>query len=146
MCQARRLPSRRLSRAAAELLEEQPWRGNVRELRNFVFRAALLSREEEIDAPALRQLMTERGGTEATVPAADFAQALAGWLRRSVPSAGTLYHTALAAFEKPLFEHALRETSGNQLRAAHLLGINRNTLRKRLDDLGIDPDLFVRRG
>src|SRR5690606_23760742 len=45
------LPARRFSRDAVALLEAQPWRGNVRELRNFVFRAALLSREEEIDAP-----------------------------------------------------------------------------------------------
>jgi two-component system nitrogen regulation response regulator GlnG len=55
-----------------------------------------------------------------------------------------LYHAALSAFEKPLFEHALRHTLGNQLRAAQLLGINRNTLRKRLDDLRIDPDAFAR--
>ena len=44
------------------------------------------------------------------------------------------------AFERPLFLHALAETGGNQLRAARLLGINRNTLRKRLSDLAIDPD------
>jgi two-component system nitrogen regulation response regulator GlnG len=61
------------------------------------------------------------------------------------PSPGTLYHEALAAFERPLFEHTLRETGGNQLRAAQLLGINRNTLRKRLDDLAIDPEAFARR-
>ena len=118
----------------------------MRELRNLIFRAALLSREDEIDAPALRQLLADRAATESTRPAADFAQALAEWLRSSTPAAGTLYHSALAACERPLFEHALRETSGNQLRAAHLLGINRNTLRKRLDDLGIDPEAFVRRG
>jgi two-component system nitrogen regulation response regulator GlnG len=48
----------------------------------------------------------------------------------------------LAAFEKPLFEYALARTGGNQLRAAALLGINRNTLRKRLSELAIDPDRF----
>ena len=51
-----------------------------------------------------------------------------------------------AAFEMPLFEHALRRTGGNQLRAAQLLGINRNTLRKRLADLAIDPERFSSRG
>jgi two-component system nitrogen regulation response regulator GlnG len=67
-------------------------------------------------------------------------------LNREPVAHGALYHGALAAFEKPLFEHALRETGGNQLRAAQLLGINRNTLRKRLDDLRIDPEGFARRG
>jgi two-component system, NtrC family, nitrogen regulation response regulator GlnG len=139
------LPARSLSKEAVSLLEAQPWRGNVRELRNFVFRAALLSREEQIDASSVRQLLAERPVAEAA-PAGDFAGALAGWLGKAEPAPGSLYHGALAAFEKPLFEHALRETGGNQLRAAQLLGINRNTLRKRLDDLQIDPERFNHRG
>jgi two-component system nitrogen regulation response regulator GlnG len=64
------------------------------------------------------------------------------WLRETAPKEGTLYHSAMAAFEKPLFEHVLARTGGNQLRAAAMLGINRNTLRKRLSDLEIDPDRF----
>jgi two-component system nitrogen regulation response regulator GlnG len=138
------LPARRLSPQAAELLESQPWRGNVRELRNFAYRAALLAREDEIDAATVRQLLAEPGGSEETAAMASFPAALSAWLgERDVPP-GSLYHAALAAFEKPLFEHALTQTGGNQLRAAQLLGINRNTLRKRLDDLQIDPDAFTR--
>jgi two-component system nitrogen regulation response regulator GlnG len=72
--------------------------------------------------------------------------ALSGWLAKSAPPPGTLYHRALAALERPLFEHALRETGGNQLRAAKLLGINRNTLRKKLADLEVQPESFVRAG
>ncbi len=140
------LPSRGLSKPAVELLEAQPWRGNVRELRNFVFRVALLSREEAIDVPTVRQLLAARPVPEPSGSENDLGSALANWLDGAGPMAGTLYHQALAAFEKPLFEHALRETSGNQLRAAQLLGINRNTLRKRLDDLAIDPESFTRRG
>jgi two-component system nitrogen regulation response regulator GlnG len=68
--------------------------------------------------------------------------ALDAWLAGQQIPAGSLYHAALAAFEKPLFEHALARTGGNQLRAAALLGINRNTLRKRLSELAIDPDRF----
>lgn len=139
------LPQRRISNEAAAVLENHAWRGNVRELRNFVFRAALLSREEEIDAAAVRQLLAERSGAE-TERQEGFDSALTSWLQHAAPPSGTLYHQALAAFERPLFEHALKETGGNQLRAAHLLGINRNTLRKRLDDLEIDPDRFARRG
>ena len=53
---------------------------------------------------------------------------------------GQLYDDALAMFERPLFLHVLAQTTGNQLRAAQILGINRNTLRKRLSELGIHPE------
>ncbi|OYW46466.1 MAG: nitrogen regulation protein NR(I) [Sphingomonadales bacterium 32-68-7] len=138
------LPARRLTAAAADLLEAQPWRGNVRELRNFAYRAALLAREEEIDVATVSQLLDDRAATDEPAGQVTFAAALASWLSAGHANPGTLYHSALAAFERPLFEHALRQTGGNQLRAAHLLGINRNTLRKRLDDLQIDPEAFAR--
>jgi two-component system nitrogen regulation response regulator GlnG len=138
------LPLRRLSPEGAELLEGQPWRGNVRELRNFIFRTALLAREEEIDVALIRQLLADPLANDDSVVSASLSDALTAWLAKTPVAPGTLYHSALAAFEKPLFEHALRQTSGNQLRAAALLGINRNTLRKRLDDLEIDPEGFVR--
>jgi two-component system nitrogen regulation response regulator GlnG len=141
------LPSRRLSPDAAELLASQPWRGNVRELRNVVYRLALLAREEQIDAASVRQLLADRPLAETqSAGQADFAAALAAWLAREGVAPGELYHSALAAFEKPLFEHVLRQTHGNQLRAAQVLGINRNTLRKRLDDLAIEPEAFARPG
>ncbi|MXP25171.1 response regulator [Altererythrobacter indicus] len=136
------LSQHRLSSAAVTLLSQMPWRGNVRELRNFMYRAALLSREEEIDVATIRSLTEERRSEPRFSEGADFHTALQNWLMVSNPVAGTLYHSALAAFEKPLFEHALSETEGNQLRAAQLLGINRNTLRKRLGDLEINPERF----
>ncbi|WP_336977190.1 sigma-54 dependent transcriptional regulator [Altererythrobacter fulvus] len=143
------LPRHQLTHEAGEVLMRQPWRGNVRELKNFVFRLALLAREELIDAPTVLAMLEERPasmGAVGPVEGATFAAALTNWLGVAAPADGNLYHAALAAFEKPLFEHALAETNGNQLRAAHLLGINRNTLRKRLDELQIDPERFVRRG
>ncbi|OJW68980.1 MAG: nitrogen regulation protein NR(I), partial [Sphingomonadales bacterium 63-6] len=139
------LPRHQLTRDAGEVLMRQPWRGNVRELKNFIFRLALLAREEMIDAPTVLAMLEDRPTSTAPVEGANFASALDNWLGQAAPAEGTLYHAALAAFEKPLFEHALAETNGNQLRAAQLLGINRNTLRKRLDELAIDPERFVRR-
>jgi len=50
---------------------------------------------------------------------------------------GRVYREALALLEKPLLIHALRLTGGSQLRAARLLGVNRNTLRKRCRELGL---------
>jgi len=128
------LPSRQLAASAIAQLEQQPWRGNVRELRNVIYRAALMARESVVEADALRPLLAE--GPSSATPA-DFASALAGFLETSRPREGELYDTALAAFERPLFAHALAATGNNQLRAARLLGINRNTLRKRLVDLGM---------
>ena len=135
------LPLRKLSPEAAALLARQTWRGNVRELKNLVFRAALLAREDMIEEATIRQLVTESPAPD-TIGGTGIAGALSSWLSDTKPPEGTLYHAALAAFEKPLFEHALVRTGGNQLRAAALLGINRNTLRKRLSELEIDPDRF----
>jgi two-component system nitrogen regulation response regulator GlnG len=53
---------------------------------------------------------------------------------------GILYRYVLEAIEKPLIEHALERTYGNQLKAAKILGINRNTMRAKIKKLGIDPN------
>lgn len=139
------LPRRRLAESAAQLLARQPWRGNVRELRNFIYRLALLVREELIDANAVEPLLgeTDFASSEGDI-GAGIDSAVASWWHADRPGEGQVYDAALAAFERPLFVHALRETSGNQLQAARLLGINRNTLRKRLTDLQIDPGLIDR--
>jgi two-component system nitrogen regulation response regulator GlnG len=133
------LPRRRLSDAAAALLARQPWRGNVRELRNFIYRLALLAREDTIDADALAALLEASLRREDAAGEGGLDLAVLAWLASERPAPGTVYDTALAAFERPLFEAVLRDTGGNQLRAAQVLGINRNTLRKRLTELGISP-------
>ena len=135
------LPSRRFAPEALELLTRQPWRGNVRELKNLTYRAALLARDETIDAAAVAGMLEQATVTASGAPT-DLAEALQSWIEAERPADGVLYHAALAAFERPLFEMALRRTGGNQLRAARLLGINRNTLRKRLSELEIEPERF----
>lgn len=52
---------------------------------------------------------------------------------------GALYKSIIQAVEKPLIEHTLERTEGNQLRAARILGLNRNTIRSKIKKLGIDP-------
>lgn len=136
------LPRRQISEEAIAMLEARHWRGNVRELRNVVYRLALMARKELIDAETLNEVVGAEVAQTTASETRGFTGALEFWLDASRPAPGALYHSALAAFEKPLFEHALRETGGNQLRAAQLLGINRNTLRKRLSELEINPDRF----
>lgn len=141
------LPRRQLTASAAALLAEQPWRGNVRELRNFIYRLALLARDEVVDEEALRQLLQDETAPQppGASNALDLESAVTSWLAEARPLAGTVYSQAMAAFERPLFARILRETGGNQVRAAQLLGINRNTLRKRLNELQLDPEGFTRR-
>jgi two-component system nitrogen regulation response regulator GlnG len=139
------LPRRLLTPEAIKRLEQRNWRGNVRELRNVVYRLSLMAREDRIDADSISDIIGPEIALSAVPQAGGeggFAAALAGWLTAESPPPGALYHRALAAFEKPLIEYALGRTGGNQLRAAQLLGINRNTLRKRIGELGLEPDRF----
>ena len=135
------LPSRRLADNAVDLLETQPWRGNVRELQNLMYRAALLSRDEQIGAETIAGLLDSVSATTAGA-LADIGDHVTEWLAGANLPPGELYHAALAELEAPVFRHALKRTGGNQLKAAQLLGINRNTLRKRLQELAIDPEEF----
>lgn len=141
------LPRRRLTGDAVRALEQRNWRGNVRELRNVIYRLALMARDDLIDASDLADIVGNEvlaPGNEEDTGDGGIGRALAFWLEAEQPASGTLYTEALAAFEKPLIEHALGETRGNQLRAAKLLGINRNTLRKRIGELNIEPERFAR--
>ncbi|CCA93393.1 sigma-54 dependent transcriptional regulator [Novosphingobium sp. PP1Y] len=145
------LPKRQLTQEAAELLRKQSWRGNVRELKNFIYRLALLAREDAIDVESIVPLLAadsqgaQTGATAGGGGEIDIDTAVSQWLAAERPADGSIYASAMAAFERPLFAEILKETGGNQLRAAHALGINRNTLRKRLSELEIDPEAFTRR-
>ncbi|MEP2736379.1 MAG: sigma-54 dependent transcriptional regulator [Erythrobacter sp.] len=138
------LPRRTFSKSAFAELKSRSWRGNVRELRNVVYRLALMARDDKVDASAVADIIghEERPGEEGK--AGTMASAVELWLARNRPASGNVYHSALAAFERPLMEYALAQTGGNQVQAAQLLGINRNTLRKRMAELELSADRFVR--
>ena len=138
------LSHHQVSDDAIERLSAHSWRGNVRELRNLVFRLALMARDDVINADLVSSLLPDsrQAGTD---EAGGIETVLEAWISNQRPSEGNVYQSALAMFEKPLIEYALRETDGNQLRAAHWLGINRNTLRKKVTELDIRPEAFIRR-
>ena len=141
------LPRRHITPEAIDILQNQKWRGNVRELRNFIYRLALLARDDVVDVAALLPMLSQATRNDEPNPQAlSLDTAVCQWLAETNPQNGSIYDQALAAFERPLFIEILQKTGGNQLRAAQLLGINRNTLRKRLGDLALDAEAFTRRG
>ena len=134
------LPLRKIDKGALALLRQQSWPGNVRELRNTMYRLILMARDDVIDGQCVADILLEATPEITSDQPGSFGRVINDWIRASNPPNGGIYHSALAAFEKPLFEWALRQTGGNQLQAAKVLGLNRNTLRKRIVDLGIEPD------
>ncbi len=138
------LPEKSIDNAAIERLKAHPFPGNVRELENLLRRVVALSPASVISAREVGdQIGTAAREERDAVGAEDFETALERRLATEfaaaspgLPEAG-LYDRVLAEVERPLISQALAATHGNQIRAAAVLGINRNTLRKKIQTLGI---------
>ena len=144
------LPLKSVSADAMERLRRYRWPGNVRELENLIRRLAALHAEDVIEVEVVEAELAEPGPAQPERGGDDdgLGSAVERHLTQyftahgnSLPAAG-LYDRVLREVERPLFAIALSATRGNQVRAAQLLGLNRNTLRKKLRDL----DLPVVRG
>ena len=137
------LGERRVSPDALDRLVGHEWPGNVRELENVVQRAMVMATSGVI-LPEHLPIGPVSAAASVAVDATleeIIERKLLGCVRglRSQASAN-LYDLMIGLVEKPLLRAVLRETAGNQVRAAQILGINRNTLRKKLTEHGIDPD------
>jgi len=143
------LPRKALDAGAIARLAQYSWPGNVRELENLMRRLAVLSREEVITAAIVEQQIQQPVALVETAPlpavhGGGLGDAVEHHLARYFATFGRelppdgLYDRVLAEVERPLLELSLAAAKGNQLRAARLLGINRNTLRKKLTDLSIN--------
>lgn len=136
------LPSRKIDDDAIGVLMTMPWRGNIRELKNLIYRLALVCRDDVITEAAVAQYNEPTNESGSPVQSASFEAAVAQFLREHRlrgSSREKIYQRALAEFEIPLLQHVMRQAKGNQLKAASLLGINRNTLRKKLTEYAIGP-------
>ena len=145
------LPHKTVSPEAMARLSAYSWPGNVRELGNLARRLAALHGADEIDPEAIDAALAEAEGppvaTEARRATArehetsSLGLAVEQHLSRyfaahgdALPPSG-LYDRVLREMERPLLSIALAATRGNQVQAAKLLGVNRNTLRKKIRDL-----------
>jgi two-component system nitrogen regulation response regulator GlnG len=139
------LPRKALADDAAQLLMAWHWPGNVRELQNMMQRLTVLTRENIITADMLRNMLPfDTLPADHAVTTDQLAQAVRDWARRQLGIGLTQPHRALhddllAMVEPILLQEVLATVDGNQIRAAGMLGINRNTLRKKLTDYGLDP-------
>lgn len=143
------LQAKRFERSALERLKRYPWPGNVRELENFVRRITALYPQDAITEEIVDTELRSESGEDVTSPIggapgnATIAQSVEENMRRyfsqfgdELPPPG-LYHRVLEEVEYPLVLAALTATHGNQIKAAELLGLNRNTLRKKIRELGV---------
>ncbi|MCF8469021.1 MAG: nitrogen regulation protein NR(I) [Sneathiella sp.] len=140
------LPVKSIDKEALEALKKHKWPGNVRELENLVRRLAALYSDDVINITVIEQELQpqEIGNGEESIHADEslgmaverhvskYFAAHAGGL----PPSG-LYERVLREIERPLISLSLDATNGNQIKAADLLGVNRNTLRKKIRELDI---------
>jgi len=128
--------ARFLSEATLEHLAAYDWPGNVRELENAIKRALVLAGHEVLAPDDFAFL---RGPVEPAAPGGSLEEIVRDEALAELrgPEEGELYRRILERVERPLLEATLLHTGGNQLRAAALLGINRNTLRKKIAELRV---------
>ncbi|AEV37784.1 two component response regulator [Pseudovibrio sp. FO-BEG1] len=146
MAESEGLPAKQIEVAALDKLRRYRWPGNVRELENLVRRLAALYPQDDITA-SLIDLELSQPSVATSETDAPSAQDLSGSVERylgdyfsgfgeELPPPG-LYHRILREVEYPLISAVLAATRGNQIKAAELLGVNRNTLRKKIRDLDV---------
>lgn len=142
------LPVKSLDSAAMERMKSYRWPGNVREVENLVRRLAALYSQEVITLDIIEAELSDisvSGETGTDISTSEsLSEAVERHLRDyfkahgdDLPTSG-LHDRVLREVERPLITLSLSETKGNQIKAAEMLGINRNTLRKKIRELDIE--------
>ncbi len=157
MSESEGLPRKRIDADALACMQRYDWPGNIHELGNFVRRAVILFGGDAITQESVRAELAQEprrssrsrelqlGSREAPSLTRKGALAravedyVAGFLSNGKGNRHNLYDQLILEIEQPLIGKVLDATRGNRLRAAEILGLNRNTLRKKLERLGIGP-------
>jgi two-component system nitrogen regulation response regulator GlnG len=139
------LPVKTIDAAAMEKLKAHRWPGNVRELENLVKRLVALYSEPVIGPATIEMELAEHAPVaDDGAPPANLSASIERYLRGqfdgkdgALPPPG-FYDRMLRELERPLISLTMQATRGNQVKAAEVLGLNRNTLRKKIRDLDIN--------
>jgi two-component system nitrogen regulation response regulator GlnG len=137
------LPAKLIDSSAMERLKAYRWPGNVRELENMVRRLAALYSEEVIGVDIIEAELADTLPPDAEPEPDGLCHTVERQLKayfhahgESLPAPG-LFDRVIREVERPLISLTLEATRGNQIRAAEVLGLNRNTLRKKIRELNI---------
>lgn len=147
LAQEEGLPAKSIDEAAMSYLATQRWPGNVRELENMVRRMSVLCSEDHIGLDAVKAELGQRprlaggdlSGESLSVLVRRKLEEYFAAHKQGLPARG-LYQRILREVERPMIELTLSATKGNQVRAAQVLGLNRNTLRKKITELEIEVE------
>ena len=141
------LSGKTLDTSAVDRLRQHRWPGNVRELENLMRRLAALYPQETINSDVIHAELADPGGDADLVPQGGAPESLASAVERHIKQflaasrdgmpMRDIYDQVIAEVERPLIQMTLAATRGNQIKAAAMLGLNRNTLRKKIRDLDI---------
>jgi two-component system, NtrC family, nitrogen regulation response regulator GlnG len=144
------LPGKSLDQGAVDRLKQHGWPGNVRELENLMRRLAALCPDEVIGAGVVETELADplpAAGPAAAAPQNGGPETLSSAVERHIKEflaahndgmgVTDVYDKIIAEVERPLIRLTLAATRGNQIKAASMLGLNRNTLRKKIRDLEI---------
>jgi len=135
---------KQLSKEAMALLKNHTWPGNVRELENTIKRAVILSNDPVLTTVDFEGMQPATGGETAVTPQDTSLEAIVDVKLRSCfvgiekLEKGDIHAMVLEQVERPLIRFILEKTRWNQVKAADILGINRNTLRKKIQELKIE--------
>ncbi len=132
-----------LEKSAMDALQDYHWPGNVRELQNYIERAVVMAEGDELTTDLLPGVVTGAAAPSAMViPAADIETLTREVVTRGLATAGgeaiNLHGTIVDRVERELIAQVLASCGGVQTKAATKLGINRNTLHKKIKDYGLD--------
>lgn len=142
-----KLEPKKFTTESFQILEKYQWPGNVRELENFILKLCALYKDENILNEDLTEEILNLQKLDQQMLDTDnqFSKILENYLSRNINKInkeyqGDVYNYFVTELEKVLLLEVLKNKNGNQLKAAELLGLNRNTLRKKITELNISID------
>ena len=139
------LPWKKFDERAMNRLKQHNWPGNVRELENFIRRVGALYSQESISIEVIEAELSEFNpiGQDQNPILSNISEVIETLardclnLQKDNLEKGDLYNLILKEIERPLISYVLNISRGNQLKCANILGLNRNTLRKKINELNI---------